>query len=78
MGTTQIRDELHQFINQADERILRLIYGMMKADIDDEGDYLLTEDHKQILDERLAAHESAPEEGSNWEEVKARIKKRQV
>ena len=76
MGTTQIRDELHQFINQADERILRLIYGMMKADIDDEGDYLLTEDHKQILDERLAAHESAPEEGSKWEEVKARIKKR--
>ena len=75
MGTTEMREELHQFINQADERILRLIYGMMKADVDDEGDYLLTEAHKQILDERLAAHESAPDEGSTWEQVKGRIKK---
>ena len=32
MGVAQIREELHQFINQADERILNLMYGMMKAD----------------------------------------------
>jgi hypothetical protein len=34
MGTTQIREELHQFINHADERILNLRYGMMKADME--------------------------------------------
>jgi putative addiction module component (TIGR02574 family) len=73
MGTRELREELHQFINQADERILRLMYGMMKADIDDENDYLLSDAHKQILDERLAAHQAAPDEGSTWEEVKARI-----
>jgi hypothetical protein len=33
MGAAQIREELHQFINHADERILNLIYGMMKADM---------------------------------------------
>jgi predicted transcriptional regulator len=33
MGAAQIREELHQFINHADERILNLMYGMMKADI---------------------------------------------
>jgi hypothetical protein len=33
MGAAQIREELHQFINNADERILNLMYGMMKADI---------------------------------------------
>jgi hypothetical protein len=33
MGSAQIREELHQFINHADERILNLIYGMMKADM---------------------------------------------
>jgi putative addiction module component (TIGR02574 family) len=74
MGAAQIREELHQFINQADERVLRLIYGMMKADIE-EGDSSLTEAHKKILDERLAIHESASHEGSSWEEVKARIRK---
>ena len=34
MGTTQIREELHQFINHADERILNLMYGVMKADME--------------------------------------------
>lgn len=77
METTQIREELHQFINRADERILRLIYGMMKADFEEGDDYLLTEAHKQILDARLAAHESAPNEGSSWEEVKSRITKKE-
>lgn len=33
MGASQIREELHQFINIADDRILNLMYGMMKADI---------------------------------------------
>lgn len=33
MGAAQIREELHQFINSADERMLNLMYGMMKADI---------------------------------------------
>lgn len=28
-----MREELHQFINTADERMLNLMYGMMKADI---------------------------------------------
>jgi predicted transcriptional regulator len=38
MGAAQIREELHQFINHADERVLNLMYGMMKADMQtDEG-----------------------------------------
>ena len=70
-----MREEIYQFINQADERILRLIYGMMKADIDEGSHYSLTETDKQILDERLTAHEAAPHEGATWEEVERRIKK---
>lgn len=33
MGAAKIREELHQFIDHADERILNLMYGMMMADI---------------------------------------------
>jgi putative addiction module component (TIGR02574 family) len=76
MGATQMKEELHNYINQADERVLRLFYGMMKAD-NEEGDYSLTDTHKEILDERLAAHRSAPHEGSGWKEVKARITKKE-
>ncbi len=73
MGAAQIREELHQFINRADERVLKLLYGMMKAD-SEEGDFALSEADKQLLDERLAAHTASPKEGSSWEEVKTRIK----
>jgi putative addiction module component (TIGR02574 family) len=52
--------------HRADERVLRLIYGMMKADAH-EGDFHLTEEHKQILKERLAAHRQDPIAGSSWE-----------
>ncbi len=76
MGTTELREELHQFINRADERILRLMHGMMKADVGQEIDYSLTDEHKEILDERITAHEAAPDEGAPWEEVKDRIKKK--
>ena len=57
MGAAQIKEELHKYINQADDRVLRLFYGMMKADKNEEEDCLLTDAYKQILDERLSAHE---------------------
>jgi putative addiction module component (TIGR02574 family) len=75
MGTTQLREELHEFINKADERLLNLLYAMVQADMK-EDDYELSAAHKKILDERLAAHESNPKSGSSWEEVKSRIKNR--
>ena len=96
MGTTELREELHRFINRADERMLRLIHGMMKAcptelqqrsehlqgfakgsegaaDSEDEKSYALTDAHKEILDERITAHEASPGEGKTWESLKDRI-----
>lgn len=73
MSASQIRKELHSFIDQADERILKLLYGMMSADRNE--DFELTEAHKQILDNRLNSHNSNPEEGSSWKDVKARVVK---
>ena len=75
MGAAQIKEELHQFINRADERILNLIYGMMKAD---EEDYTITDSHEHILDERLEAHKNTPKDGSSWSEVKSRIKNKDL
>ena len=59
MNATQLREELHQFIDQADERILNLIYGMMKADQNPE-DLSSTHAHEKMLDERLKAHRQNP------------------
>lgn len=40
-------------------------------------DFELTDELKQLLDERLEEHEKNPKAGYTWEEVKARIKNRQ-
>jgi putative addiction module component (TIGR02574 family) len=36
----------------------------------------IPQSHKDLLDQRLAAHEADPQAGSTWEEVKARISER--
>ena len=72
MGTVKLREEIHQYIDKADDRIIPLIYGMVQADLTREV-YELSEAHKRILDERLEAHKSNPSTGSNWKEVKVRI-----
>jgi putative addiction module component (TIGR02574 family) len=73
MGTPQIRELLHEYINKADERLINLMYAMVQADMK-EDDYELSATHKKILDERITAHEANPLSGSSWEEVKTRIK----
>lgn len=75
MNTIQLREELHEFINKADDRLLNLMYALIRADIKEE-QYELSEAQKQLLEERLAAHEANPTSGSTWEEVKARIQKK--
>ena len=33
MSTSQLRKQLHEYINKADERLLNLIHGMFQADM---------------------------------------------
>lgn len=73
MGTTQIRELLHEYINKADKRLINLMYAMVQADMK-EDDYELSDTHKKILDERIAAHKANPSSGSSWDEVKNRIR----
>ena len=72
MNTTRYREELREYIDKADDRFIHLVYGMMQADMEEEG-YELSEAHKKILDQRLAEHQKSPESGSSWQDVKTRI-----
>ena len=74
MNTARHRDELREYIDKADDRFIHLVYGMMQADMEEEG-YELSEAHKKILDERLAEHQKSPQSGSSWKDVKSRIEK---
>lgn len=73
MGAVQIREELHQFINRADERILNLIYGMMKADDGEKN--ILTPDQQEDLDKRISLHKKGESKSFSWSEARAQIEK---
>lgn len=73
MGAAQIREELHQFINRADERVLSLIYGMMKADIEMEA---LTQEQEADLDKRIARHKNGDSKSYSWSEARTQIENR--
>ena len=72
MSIAQLRSELHDLIEKADDRLLNLIYAMLQADMTDD-DYQLSNDHKKILDERLKDHQKDPTSGSDWKSTKSRI-----
>lgn len=72
MGATQIREELHQFIEHADERVLNLLYGMMKAD--QEGG--LTAEQQIDLNKRIVRHKNGESKSYSISEARARIEKR--
>lgn len=64
MTALELRRELHELIEQADERVIRLVYGLLKADQE------IPEDHKQILDERLKEYHSRPDEVLTLQDIK--------
>jgi len=71
MGSSQIREELHDFINQADDRVLKLIYGMLIADKDE----LLTAEQQEDLDRRILSHRRGESKSYTWSEARAQIEK---
>lgn len=55
------------------ERIL-MVEAIWDSIAESDSDIVLTESTKKLLDERLESHNTNKQEGSTWEDVKARIK----
>ena len=71
METALLRNQIHSYIDLADERFLTLVYGMIQADLTNE--YDLTEDELRMIEERLEDHKKNPETGDSWDVVKSRL-----
>ncbi len=56
------------------ERIL-IVEAIWDSIADKEDKLEVSEDTKVLLDERIEYHLNKPDEGSSWEDVKARIRK---
>lgn len=80
MGSTiEIRKRIHEFIDIADERILRIINSIIDAEEDSElksSEYLQVPDHiYDRIEEERGKYLSGELKTSSWEEVKERLMK---
>jgi hypothetical protein len=72
-STLEIRKKIHEFIDYADERILKIFNAIITSEeVEEEG---LTTAHKAILDERMKEHLEDPNAGKHWNDVKKSLKK---
>lgn len=72
MNTIELKRELHEYIEEADDRLLNLVYGLFLVD---KQTRLIPEWHKEILNDRLKELEQNPDNVISWEKVNSAIEK---
>ncbi|NGF55887.1 addiction module protein [Parapedobacter sp. SGR-10] len=69
MGVTiDLKKQIVEKINSADDKLLRMINALV--DSYQEEEVGLSPVHKEILDERVKFHHEHPNDGKSWEEIK--------
>jgi hypothetical protein len=72
MTTTDIKRELHEYIEDADDRLLRILYGVV---LSGQESHEVPEWHKTVLTERLEDYQKNPGNVISWEDLKTKIEK---
>jgi hypothetical protein len=71
MQTTQIRQKLHQYIDNSDEKLLKLMFALAKEyNEDDDYDYEFTAEDIKEFDERREKRLRGESSTYSWEEAK--------
>jgi hypothetical protein len=71
MDTTEIKEEIHQFIDHANERVLNLIYRLIKTEQQEDINEKAV--HDKLLDHRLKEQKENKDKGSIWSQSKTEI-----
>jgi hypothetical protein len=72
MTTTTIREKLHHYIDNSDEKLLKLMFALAKEynEDDDDFEYEFTAEDIKVFDERRAKRLSGESKTYNWQEAK--------
>ncbi|WP_294285942.1 addiction module protein [uncultured Chryseobacterium sp.] len=73
-STLEIRKRIHEFIDTADDRILRIFNGIIDAEEQEEDQPSVPEWFYEELDKRKEKYISGESKSFTWEEVKAKAK----
>jgi len=74
MQATSIRQKLHQYIDNSDEKLLKMMFALAK-EYNDDGDleYEFTAEDIKLFDERRQKRLNDESKSYNWQEAKNRI-----
>ncbi len=67
MSTAQIRQRLHEIIENVEDKKLKAIYTLLESDSHD--NYSFTEEQKKELDRRLDDYQNGRGKNYTWDEV---------
>ena len=70
MDTIHLKQRIKNYIEHADERMLKIINAIIEAEEND------MSDPREILEERLRYHQENPEQGKSWNEVQDSLKEK--
>jgi hypothetical protein len=73
-STLDIRQRIHDFIDIADERILRIINGIIDVEEQEENYPTIPDWHYDEINERREKYLSGESKSYTWEEVKEKAK----
>jgi len=72
MESLELRNKLLNIITNADEEYLKRISDFVERS-SKEDTYVVSDEHKAILDQRLSDHFENPTLGKNWTDLKAEL-----
>ena len=70
MQTSAIRQKLHQYIDNSDDKLLKLMFALAKEYNEDEFEYAFTDEDIKIFDERREKRISGKSSTHSWQEAK--------
>ncbi|MCD0454689.1 addiction module protein [Chryseobacterium scophthalmum] len=73
-STLEIRKRIHEFIDIADKRILRIINGIIDAEEQEDNYPTIPDWHYDKLNERREKYITGESKSYTWEEVKEKAK----
>lgn len=74
MSTSELREKLISYLTKADNKKIKALYILLEDEIDAVDDFVLTDEHKKILDEERRKYLSGEGKMYTWEEAKEIIK----
>ena len=70
MNVVDLRERILEYVKIADENHLKQMDDLIN---ENRSDSEISDEHKQILDERLEQHKANPKSGRSWGEIKSEL-----